>query len=434
MGKNYYEQGRLFTEQQMKNLITAKTFSMKESMSMESGKQYCNRCFQEVAKTNLLPNGKTYCRFCIAFGRVESESQLYYFAPQAFPKGDYLSWNGQLTPYQEKISEFLLGNYLNKKNSLVHAVTGAGKTEMIYKLIESVINQGGWVCFTSPRVDVCIDIKNRLVRDFSCPITIMYGGSEEYRPAPLIVSTTHQLLKFYRAFDLLIIDEVDAFPFLGNVVLNKATQSCLKEEGKVVCLTATSTNELEQKVSDGHYEKIRLSRRFHNHPLVVPKFQLIYPLSKQFEKNKFPNLLSNLISQQRQTAFPLLIFYPLITEGEKFTKILQKAFPKEKIAFVSSKSDDRKEKIDAFKKRQIDILVTTTILERGVTFPEVDVYVILANHKLFTSSSLIQIAGRVGRSVSRPSGQLLFIHEGVSLQMKKARKQIIEMNKEAYGE
>lgn len=141
-----------------------------------------------------------------------------------------------------------------------------------------------------------------------------------------------------------------------------------------------------------------------------------------------------MISQQRQTAFPLLIFYPLITEGEKFTKILQKAFPKEKIAFVSSKSDDRKEKIDAFKKRQIDILVTTTILERGVTFPEVDVYVILANHKLFTSSSLIQIAGRVGRSVSRPSGQLLFIHEGVSLQMKKARKQIIEMNKEAYGE
>lgn len=129
----------------------------------------------------------------------------------------------------------------------------------------------------------------------------------------------------------------------------------------------------------------------------------------------------------------MLIFYPLIAEGEKFTKLLEMTFPNEKIAFVSSRSETRKELVQAFKNREVNILVTTTILERGVTFPEVDVFVVLANHKLFTSSSLIQIAGRVGRAISRPNGQLLFIHEGISLQMKKARCEIIKMNKEAYG-
>ncbi len=40
--------------------------------------------------------------------------------------------------------------------------------------------------------------------------------------------------------------------------------------------------------------------------------------------------------------------------------------------------------------KKISILVTTTILERGVTFP-VDVIVLEANHRLFTRSALGQI-------------------------------------------
>ena len=41
---------------------------------------------------------------------------------------------------------------------LVHAVTGAGKTEMIYKVVAKVINDGGAVCLASPRIDVCLEL------------------------------------------------------------------------------------------------------------------------------------------------------------------------------------------------------------------------------------------------------------------------------------
>ena len=66
--------------------------------------------------------------------------------------------------------------------------------------------------------------------------------------APLIIATTHQLLKFYQAFDLLIIDEVDAFPFVDNAVLYHAVDRAIKpNRTKIFFLTATSTDELDKK-------------------------------------------------------------------------------------------------------------------------------------------------------------------------------------------
>lgn len=109
--------------------------------------------------------------------------------------------------------------------------------------------------------------------------------------------------------------------------------------------------------------------------------------------------------------------------------VLQEKFPTEKIGFVSSQSEDRLELVEKFRKNEITILVSTTILERGVTFPCVDVFVILANHKLYTKSALVQISGRVGRAAERPTGELLFLHDGATKSMQQAIKEIKEMNK-----
>ncbi|MGT2875325.1 helicase-related protein, partial [Streptococcus gallolyticus subsp. gallolyticus] len=127
--------------------------------------------------------------------------------------------------------------------------------------------------------------------------------------------------------------------------------------------------------------------------------------------------------------YPLLIFFPNIEQGEAFTQILQTYFPEEQIAFVSSKTENRLEIVEKFRKQELSILVTTTILERGVTFPCVDVFVVLANHRLYTKSALVQISGRVGRAAERPTGELLFLHDGSTKEMRKAIAEIKAMNK-----
>ena len=318
-----------------------------------------------------------------------------------------------------------------QKPTLVHAVTGAGKTEMIYQVVAKVINAGGAVCLASPRIDVCLDLYKRLQQDFSCGIALLHGESEPYFRTPLVVATTHQLLKFYQAFDLLIVDEVDAFPYVDNPMLYHAVKNSVKENGLRIFLTATSTNELDKKVRLGELKRLNLPRRFHGNPLIIPKPIWLSDFNRYLDKNRLSPKLKSYIEKQRKTAYPLLIFASEIKKGEQLAEILQEQFPNEKIGFVSSVTEDRLEQVQAFRDGELTILISTTILERGVTFPCVDVFVIEANHRLFTKSSLIQIGGRVGRSMDRPTGDLLFFHDGLNASIKKAIKEIQMMNKEA---
>ncbi|CVX96038.1 helicase ComFA [Streptococcus pneumoniae] len=283
----------------------------------------------------------------------------------------------------------------------------------------------------SPRIDVCLELYKRLQQDFSCGIALLHGESEPYFRTPLVVATTHQLLKFYQAFDLLIVDEVDAFPYVDNPTLYHAVKNSVKENGLRIFLTATSTNELDKKVRLGELKRLSLPRRFHGNPLIIPKPIWLSDFNRYLDKNRLSPKLKSYIEKQRKTAYPLLIFASEIKKGEQLAEILQEQFPNEKIGFVSSVTEDRLEQVQAFRDGELTILISTTILERGVTFPCVDVFVIEANHRLFTKSSLIQISGRVGRSMDRPTGDLLFFHDGLNASIKKAIKEIQMMNKEA---
>ncbi|MBU5224822.1 DNA/RNA helicase, partial [Vibrio cholerae] len=66
----------------------------------------------------------------------------------------------------------------------------------------------------------------------------------------------------------------------------------------------------------------------------------------------------------------------------------------DKVEAVHAEDPDRKEKVQKMRNKEVDLLVTTTILERGVTFPNVDVAVLGAENRIFTESALVQIAGR----------------------------------------
>ncbi|HFI0639599.1 TPA: DEAD/DEAH box helicase [Streptococcus suis] len=423
--EHYY--GRLFTKYQ----LTAEEREKAVSIASFSEKKACFRCGMAFEEENKLPNDAYYCRACLLLGRVRSDETLYHFPQQEFPVNSCLKWKGTLTDWQQGISDGLLANVEKRQATLVHAVTGAGKTEMIYHTVASVIDKGGAVCLASPRIDVCIELYKRLQNDFSVPISLLHGESEPYFRTPLVVATTHQLLKFYQAFDLVLIDEVDAFPYADNPMLYRAADNAVKEDGVQVFLTATSTDELDKKVKTGKLKRLSLPRRFHGNPLVVPQKVWFSKFDANLKKNKLVPKLAKAIQKQRKSGFPLLIFVPEISKGQEFAKIIEKTFPGETIGFVSSQTENRLEIVEGFRNKDITILISTTILERGVTFPGVDVIVVQANHYLYTSSSLVQIAGRVGRSMDRPTGLLQFFHEGSTRSIEKAIVEIKQMNKEA---
>ena len=293
--------GRLLTESQMTNDLKEIAQEL-PAMEKQNGRYQCFRCGSLIdRKLWKLSEEVLYCRACIQLGRIRSDQKLYTIAQQDFEGQEVLNWKGTLTSYQQEVSDGLIQAVKEGGNALVHAVTVAGKTEMMYQVVATAIKSGQAVCIATPRIDVCIELYGRMKDDFSCPISLLHGKSEPYFRTPLVIATTHQLLKFYQAFDLLIIDEVDAFPYVDNSMLYQAAQNAIKKGGNTLYLTATSTDELEKKVKKKEIIRYSLPRRFHGNPLVVPEIKWVTKIREKIEKGRVPYELLQLIKKQRQT-------------------------------------------------------------------------------------------------------------------------------------
>ena len=72
---------------------------------------------------------------------------------------------------------------------------------------------------------------------------------------------------------------------------------------------------------------------------------------------------------------------------------------------IHAQDPQKDEKMKLFKEKKWDVLVSTTLLERGITIDSVQVIVFQADDPVFTQASLIQIFGRVGRKFSDPYGK-----------------------------
>ena len=107
---------------------------------------------------------------------------------------------------------------------------------------------------------------------------------------------------------------------------------------------------------------------------------------------------------------------PLIEESKKLDhqssvnkhKFLEKLFPN-KVALLHGKIDnDEKELIlNKFLNKEYSILVSTTIIEVGIDFPNANV-IIIENANKFGLSQLHQLRGRVGRGTKQASCILMF--------------------------
>ncbi|MFB4167824.1 DEAD/DEAH box helicase [Virgibacillus sp. JSM 102003] len=343
------------------------------------------------------------------------------------------TWTGELTEVQQKAADRITEAIRNKENELlVWAVCGAGKTEMLFPGITESLKRGKRICIATPRTDVVRELLPRLREAFSgIYVQGLYGGSRETEgAAQLVIATTHQLLRFKNAFDVIIIDEIDAFPYHANKSLSYAANRSKKEKSNTtIYLTATPRQNHQIQISRKRLQHIFVPSRFHGYPLPVPVFHMCYSLKKYMISSRPPKSFLNWYVQRENPNRQLLIFVPTILFAEKLSKNLTKILQDDKVVAVHASDKNREEKIQQFRDNQISILVTTTILERGVTFPAVDVVIFDAGHSVFDEAALVQIAGRAGRSPKDPTGEVVFFHDGKTEAMVQAVRSIRKMNK-----
>lgn len=366
-----------------------------------------------------------YCGQCLMMGRMSSCTPLISWTgpvPVQENIKNLLQWQGRLSEGQSEAPRRVV--HAEKKELLVWAVCGAGKTEVLFKGIEHSLAK-------APRTDVVLELTPRLKAVFSeIEVASLYGGSEDgHKYALLTISTTHQLLRFYQAFDTVIVDEVDAFPFSVDETLTHAVKHARKPDSSLIYLTATPSQKWQKECRIGKRDYVTIPARYHRHPLPVPKFVWCGDWEKRLLKGRLPENILRWTKQRLEAGKQALIFAPKIASMDKMLPLFRKIHPE--IEAVHAEDPDRKEKVMKMRNKEVRILLTTTILERGVTFPNIDVAVLGAEDRIFTESALVQISGRVGRSAQFPAGEIAFFHYGKPEEMVRAKNQIITMNKEA---
>lgn len=436
--ENYLMGRKLLKEEipkKYQNILKTSVINVERGIVLNGSFLTCNRCGLSSLKREYRITNKHktiyYCPHCLLLGRVDSNKKLYSIKEKrGFKRHIDFIWNGKLTNEQEKISLNLINCLKTKKHQLVHAVTGAGKTEMLFLLIKEALSKGKKIAVVSPRVDVCLEIYPRFQSVFpNEKIILLYGNqNEKYEYSKFVVATTHQMLRFYQSFDLIIVDEVDAFPYANNPMLTNGVKKALKKEGILIYLTATPSKELQQEVANKKLVLNSLPKRYHGKPLPVPVCYFDYFLIHRLNKNRLsPFLVKELDREDKQC----LLFFSNINRMKKCFYLLKQKYPEKRIAYVYAGKKDRENIILKMRHGKIDWLLTTTILERGVTFSNINVIVYEADHQVFNTASLVQISGRVGRKSDFPTGKITFIHKGKTRSINEAILQIKRMNKEA---
>ncbi|HLR74570.1 MAG TPA: DEAD/DEAH box helicase family protein [Virgibacillus sp.] len=445
-GKLLLRQEIPLSQHHFQHLLSHGKFISKPSMIQQKFSHICQRCHNKkpslIGEMPCASCKKThiYCRKCINMGRVMPCEPLYYWSGKepTWPcYNDPCTWEGKLTPDQNRAAiRIVEAIRTNEPELLIWAVTGAGKTEMLFPGITEALRTGRRVCIATPRADVVRELLPRLKEAFEqVHIQGLYAGSKDHDgTAQLLISTTHQLLRYRQAFDVLIIDEIDAFPFHADDSLPFAAKRAQKEKSTTIYLTATPRADQLIRINNNNLPHQFVPRRFHNHPLPVPQLTISHNLQKHLHRNMPPPAFFTWFNERQhstQSNRQLLIFVPTINLADKMADSLMPFFKKfhMEARAVHAEDPNREEKVNRFRSKQLSVLITTTILERGVTFPSVDVVVLDAGHDVFDEAALVQISGRAGRSPDDPTGEVIFIHNGKTRAMVQAVKSIRTMNR-----
>jgi ATP-dependent DNA helicase RecG len=210
-----------------------------------------------------------------------------------------------------------------------------------------------------------------------------------------LVVGTHAVLQEgveFRRLGLGIIDEQHRFGVRQRGVLRKKG-----ENPHILVMTATP---IPRTLSLTLFGDLALSVIDELPPGRTPVRTRIVPESSRVRAYSF-------IKSELAAGRQAYIVYPLVEESEKSDLLAasegagylkQKVFPEARVALLHGrmKPEEKEATMAAFKERQIDILVATTVIEVGIDVPNATV-IMIEHAERFGLAQLHQLRGRVGR-------------------------------------
>ncbi len=314
-----------------------------------------------------------------------------------------------------EINQDLVSN--QKMFRLLQGDVGSGKTIVALIAALNVINSGFQVAFMAPTEILSRQhfLLAKNIFDSSININLLSSKSEQKEKKRIIedlkshkidiIFGTHSIFQKkvgYKNLGLIIIDEQHKFG------VNQRKR--LSDKGGINCdILLMSATPIPRTLTMTIYGDMDLS-------IIKEK-----PKSRKevITYSKLDTKIDDVIrfvKNEIKGGNQIFWVCPLIEESEKIDhssavkkfKFLDNLFPK-KVALLHGKTDQNQKELilNNFQKKKYDILVSTTIIEVGIDFPNANI-IVIENANKFGLSQLHQLRGRVGRGKKQATCILMF--------------------------
>ena len=180
--------------------------------------------------------------------------------------------------------------------SLLHGVTGSGKTEVYFDLMQKVIESGKQVLFLVPEIGLTPQLIERVQTRFSYSVVVMHSGlndSERHQAwwhakqgnAQIVIGTRSAVFTSFANLGLVVIDEEHDASFkqqdgVRYQARDVAIYRAKLEKVVIVLGSATPSMETYHNAQQGRYQNLRLTERATK--AALPSIEI-------FDINKLPN-------------------------------------------------------------------------------------------------------------------------------------------------
>ena len=210
-------------------------------------------------------------------------------------------------------------NHLKEKDiTLLHGITGSGKTLIYLKLMEEAMSKGHQVLFLVPEIALTTQLVQRMAAYFGNEVSVYHSsiGSnhkidlwhEIKNGKPLVIGARSSVFLPFKDLKLIIIDEEHDYSYKQNEPTPKyhARETAMflaqLHQAKVILGSATPSFESYYNALHGKYGLVNLLERYGN--AVLPHVELINRNTIEHSKNKgshfSPVLVNEMLDQLKR--------------------------------------------------------------------------------------------------------------------------------------
>ena len=311
----------------------------------------------------------------------------------------------QKTVITEIYKELKAGKIVNR---LIQGDVGSGKTIVSFVILLYMIENGYQGAIMAPTEILSIQHYLGIIDEFSkldIRVELLTASVKGKKREKLLNEIKEGLVDIVIGTHSLIEEDV-VFKNLGLIVIDEQhkfgvrQRKLLRDKGNLANLIVMSATPIPRSLALTIYGDLDVSI-IDELPSGRSPIKTKW-IKDEIEKQKMYDFIDRMIEKGRQ----VYIVSPLIEESETLNvKSAQETFEEYKDIFPNRRIDiihgrqkykEKQEVMEKFKNHEIDILVSTTVIEVGVNVPNATVMVI-RDAQRFGLSSLHQLRGRVGR-------------------------------------